>query len=142
MPINIQEAYRTPNRLDQKRNSSHYIVIRKRKNIKSSKGKRSSNIKKHTYQNYTRLLTGDYKNQKILCRCHTDPKRTQMPAQATIPSKTLNYHKWKNQDIPRQKQIYKISFHKSSPTKDNRWKTPIQGGKLYTRKSKKVIFFQ
>jgi hypothetical protein len=30
----------------------------------------------------------------------------------------------------------------SSPTKDNRWKTPIQGGKLHPRKGKKVIFFQ
>jgi hypothetical protein len=28
MPINIQEAYRTPNRLDQKRNSSHHITIK------------------------------------------------------------------------------------------------------------------
>ena len=28
MPINIQEAYRTPNRLDQKRNSSQHIIIR------------------------------------------------------------------------------------------------------------------
>jgi hypothetical protein len=28
MPMNIQEAYRTPNRLDKKRNSSRYIVIR------------------------------------------------------------------------------------------------------------------
>jgi hypothetical protein len=28
MPMNIQEAYRTPNRLDQKRNSSRYILIR------------------------------------------------------------------------------------------------------------------
>jgi hypothetical protein len=28
MPINIQEAYRTPNRLDQKRNSSCYIVVK------------------------------------------------------------------------------------------------------------------
>jgi hypothetical protein len=28
MPMNIQEAYRTPNRLDQKRNSSQYIIIR------------------------------------------------------------------------------------------------------------------
>jgi zona occludens toxin (predicted ATPase) len=27
-PINIQEAYRTPNRLDQKRNSSHHIIIK------------------------------------------------------------------------------------------------------------------
>jgi hypothetical protein len=27
MPMNIQEAYRTPNRLDQKINSSHTIII-------------------------------------------------------------------------------------------------------------------
>ena len=50
MPMNIQEAYRTPNRLDQRRNSSHHIIIKtpnsqnKERNIKSSKGKRSSNI--------------------------------------------------------------------------------------------------
>jgi len=28
MPINIQEAYRTPNRLEQKRNSSHNIIVK------------------------------------------------------------------------------------------------------------------
>jgi hypothetical protein len=28
MPMNIQEAYRTLNRLDQKRNSSHHIIIK------------------------------------------------------------------------------------------------------------------
>jgi hypothetical protein len=28
MPMNIHEAYRTPNRLGQKRNSSHHIIIR------------------------------------------------------------------------------------------------------------------
>jgi hypothetical protein len=28
MPLNIQEAYRTPSRLDQKRNSSHHIIIK------------------------------------------------------------------------------------------------------------------
>jgi len=28
MPINIQEAYRTPNRLDQKRNSSHHTTVK------------------------------------------------------------------------------------------------------------------
>ena len=28
MPMNIQGAYRTPNRLDQKRNSSQHIIIR------------------------------------------------------------------------------------------------------------------
>jgi hypothetical protein len=28
MPINIQETYRTPNRLDQKRNSSYHIIVK------------------------------------------------------------------------------------------------------------------
>ena len=28
MPMNIQESYRTPNRLDQKRNSSHHIIFK------------------------------------------------------------------------------------------------------------------
>jgi hypothetical protein len=42
--MNIQEAYRTPNRLHQKRNSSHHIIIKtpnaqKRKNIKSRREK-------------------------------------------------------------------------------------------------------
>jgi hypothetical protein len=37
--------------------------------------------------------------------------------------------------------LHSIS-HKSSISKDNRWKTPTQGGKLHPRKSKKEIFFQ
>jgi hypothetical protein len=41
-----------------------------------------------------------------------------------------------------QKYIYTISFHKCSPTKANRWKTPTQEGKLQPRKNKKVIFKQ
>jgi hypothetical protein len=28
MPVNIQEAYRTPNRQDQKRNASRHIIIK------------------------------------------------------------------------------------------------------------------
>jgi hypothetical protein len=31
-------------------------------------------------------------------------------------------------------QIYTVSFHKSSPTKENRWKASTQGGKLQPRK--------
>jgi hypothetical protein len=38
--------------------------------------------------------------------------------------------------------MYSISSHKLSPTKDNRWKTPTQGVKMYPRRSKKVIFQQ
>jgi hypothetical protein len=37
---------------------------------------------------------------KILNRCYTDIKRTQMLAQDTIPSQTLNYHRWRNQSFP------------------------------------------
>jgi hypothetical protein len=47
MPMNIQEAYKTPNRLDQKRNSSHNsqnTICPKQINIKSSKGKWSGNM--------------------------------------------------------------------------------------------------
>ena len=44
MPMNIKEAYRSPNTLDQKRHSCHHIIIKtpnahKKENIKSSKGK-------------------------------------------------------------------------------------------------------
>jgi hypothetical protein len=47
MSMNIQEAYRIPNRLDQKRTSSRHIIIKttnalNKDNIKSSKGVLSS----------------------------------------------------------------------------------------------------
>jgi hypothetical protein len=56
-------------------------------------------------QNHTRILNGDSKNHKILDRCHSDPKKILMPFQGTIPSKTLNHHRWRNQDIPWQNKI-------------------------------------
>ena len=39
-------------------------------------------------------------------------------------------------------KIHTLSFHKSSPSKDNKGKTPTQGWKLHPRKSKKVILQQ
>jgi hypothetical protein len=48
--MNIEQAYRTPNRLDQKRNSSHHIIIKtpntqnKERMLKAVRGKRSGNI--------------------------------------------------------------------------------------------------
>ena len=45
MPMNIQEAYRTPNGLDQKRNSSYHMIIKipnaqnKERILKSVRGK-------------------------------------------------------------------------------------------------------
>ena len=37
MPMNIQEAYRTPKRLDQKRNSSQHIIIRPTNSLKKDR---------------------------------------------------------------------------------------------------------
>jgi hypothetical protein len=50
MHMNIKEAYKTPNRLDQKKkfllshNSQNTVCTKQRKNIKSSKGKMSNNL--------------------------------------------------------------------------------------------------
>ena len=91
MPMNIQEAYRTPNRQYQKNSSGHIII--KTQNVQNNerlKAVREKGQVTYTYQSYTRLLTRDYESQKNLDRCYTDTKRTQMPVQASIPSKTPN----------------------------------------------------
>jgi hypothetical protein len=62
-----------------------------------------------------------------------------MSDQATIPGQTLNYHRWRNQSIPRQNQIHTLSFHESSPSNDNNRKKTIGGQISRPRKSKKVI---
>jgi hypothetical protein len=40
----------------------------------------------------------------------------------------------------KKKQIHTVSFHESNLSKDNKGKTPTQGGKLHSRKCKKVTF--
>jgi hypothetical protein len=69
-------------------------------------------------------------------REHKCQARLQYPGKLsiTIDGENKIFHK--------KKKIYTISFHKSSPTKDNRWKVPTHGGKLHPRKSKIVIFHQ
>ena len=104
MPINIKEGYRTPNRLDQKRNSSLHITVRtpnaqNKERILNTARERGQVRHKGRAIRVTPDFR-DYECQKILGRFHTDPKRTQMPAQATIPTKTLNYHRWRNEDGP------------------------------------------
>jgi len=63
-----------------------------------------------------------------------------MSAQATV--KPLNYHRLRFQDMPCHEQIYTISFHKSSPTKDDRWKIPVQGRKLQPEKERTQSTFK
>ena len=143
MPMNIQEAYRTPNRLDQKRNSSWRIIIRTTNALKKDRILKAVREKGHvTYKGRPIRITPDFSPETMKTRrSWTDViqtlKRPQMPAQATKPRKALNYHRWKKQDIPWQNQIYTISFRKSSSTKDNRWKTLTQGGKLHLDDARK-----
>jgi hypothetical protein len=106
MAMNIQKAYRTLNRLDQKRNSPQNIIIRatnelnKDRILKAVRKKVQVTYKCRPIRITPDFFTRDNESQKILDRYYTEPKRTQMPAQATIPSKTLKYHSLRNQDIP------------------------------------------
>jgi hypothetical protein len=68
MPMNIKEAYRTPNTLNQKRNSFCHIIIKtpnaknKERILKEVREKGQVTYKRQMYQNCTRFLTRDYKN--------------------------------------------------------------------------------
>jgi hypothetical protein len=65
MPLNIQEAYRTPNRLDQERNSSHHIIIKTANALNNERILKAVREKgqvtyKCRHHDYTRFLTRDY----------------------------------------------------------------------------------
>jgi hypothetical protein len=69
MPKSIQEAYRTPNRLDQKRNSSQHIIIRtknalnKERILKDTRGKGQV-----TYTSRHIRFTPDYSPETMKAR--------------------------------------------------------------------------
>jgi hypothetical protein len=69
MPINIQEAYRSPHRLDQKRNSSHHIIVKtpnaqnKEIILKAVRGK----VKK-TYKGRPNRITPDFSPETMKAR--------------------------------------------------------------------------
>jgi hypothetical protein len=79
--------------------SSHHITIKtliaqsKERILKAAREKRPSNIQRWPIKITPRLLNKDYESQKSLVIGHAHSKRTQMPAQATIPSKTPNQHR-------------------------------------------------
>jgi hypothetical protein len=65
--MNMQEAYKTPNSLDQKRNSFHYIIIKtptaqNKKNIKSNMENRS------TYKGRPIRITQDFSPETMKAR--------------------------------------------------------------------------
>ena len=72
-----------------------------------------------TFQNYTRLLTRDYKSQKILGRCHANPT-TKIQNTKQLWAAKLSINKDAETKIVLDKTKFTQSFHKSSSTKDNR----------------------
>ena len=75
--------------------------MKQRKNFKAAREKGQL-----TYKGRPIRITSDFSTETLKARrsqtdvLQTDPKRPQLPAQTTIPSKTLNHHRWRNQDIP------------------------------------------
>jgi hypothetical protein len=70
MPMNIQETYRTPNRLDQKRNSSHHIIIKipnapNKERILISVREKKSQV---TYKGRSTRITPDFSPETMKAR--------------------------------------------------------------------------
>jgi hypothetical protein len=78
--MNIQEAYRTPNRLDQKRNSFHHIIMKtpnaqnSERILKAAREKGQITYKGRPIRIKPDISPETKNNQKILDRCHTDSK--------------------------------------------------------------------
>jgi len=95
MPINVQEVYRTPNRLDQKRKSSHHIIIKtlniwnKERILKAARSKQ--------YKGKRIRITPDFMFETLKARgvdrVLADPKRPQTSDKTTISIKTFNHNR-------------------------------------------------
>ncbi|ERE70281.1 LINE-1 type transposase domain-containing protein 1 [Cricetulus griseus] len=101
MPMKIQEAYRTPNRLNQKRSPCHIII--KTPNIQNKeKILRAAKEKDQvTYKGKPIRITPDFSMEKpeVLDRYSTYTKRLWMPSQTTIPGKAFNHYRWRRNEI-------------------------------------------
>jgi hypothetical protein len=69
MPMNIQDAYRSPNRLDQKRNSSRHIIIRTTNTLNKDRILKAVRDKgKVTYKGRPIRITTDFSPETMKAR--------------------------------------------------------------------------
>jgi hypothetical protein len=69
MLMNIQEAYKTPNRLDQKRNSSYHIIIKTPNAPNKERILRAVRKKEQvTYKGRTIRITPDFSPETVKAR--------------------------------------------------------------------------
>jgi hypothetical protein len=125
MPMNIQEAYRTQNRVDQKRNSSRHIIIRTASALNKDRILKAVREKGHvTYKGKPIRITPDFSSETMKARrSWTDVTQTlrehKCQPRLLYPAKLSITNRRRNQSTPRQNQIHTLSFHESSPSKDN-----------------------
>jgi hypothetical protein len=145
MPMSIQEAYRTSNGLDQKRNSSQYIIIRTANALNKDRILKAIREKgKVTYKDKPIRITPDFSPETMKARrSWTDVTQTlkehKCLPRLLYPAKLSITIDGETKVFQRQNHIHTLSFHESSPSKDNNRKKKIQGQKPCPRKSKKVI---
>ena len=69
MPMNIQEVYSTPNRLDQKRNSSHHIIFKTPNAQNKERILKAVREKGHvTYKGRPTRITPDFPPETVKAR--------------------------------------------------------------------------
>jgi zona occludens toxin (predicted ATPase) len=101
MPMNLQEAYRTPNSLDQKRNSSCHIII---KTLNAQNKKRILKAVKEkcqvTYNDRPIRITPKFSPDTVKARRSWAYVIQTLRENKYQSSKTLNCHRCRNQGIP------------------------------------------
>ena len=143
--MNIQEAYRTPNRLDQKRNSSQHIRIRTKTALNKDRILKAVREKGQvTYKGRPIRITPDFSPETMKARRswidvieklreHKYQPRLLYPAKLsiTIEGETKVFHETKFTDYLSTNPAFQRIITEKKKT--------IQGQKPHPRKSKKVI---
>ena len=109
MPMNIQEAYRTPNRLDQKRNSSRHRIIRTTNALNKDRILKAVSEKGQV----------TYKGRTIRITPHFSPETMKVRRSWTDVIQTLREHKCQHRILYPAKLSITIENPKYSMTKPN-----------------------
>jgi hypothetical protein len=132
MAIKVQEAYIVPNIWDQKRKSSHHIII-KTLNAQSKERILKAALKNGqvTYKGRPIRFTPDFLTEIMKARrAWSEVIQTLREHKCQlglfIPNKTLNQHRLRSQNITGENLIQSIPIYQPSPTEDPGRKTPIQ----------------
>jgi hypothetical protein len=101
MIMNIQEAYRTANRLDQKRNSSCHIIIKTPNALNKERILKAVREKGQvTYKDRPIRIIPDFSPETMKARRSLANGMQTLREHKCQPSKTLNHHRQRKPDIP------------------------------------------